>query len=158
MIRKDFFEGGFPISHKSPVMCMGKLGGADVISSAKPSITLCYNRFDLKRAIEQDINPRCDPCLCLGIWPGKKTTDGFLLNPDAYTKYAPPEEHKDIDSAESITVILHLDNSLNKLLYIPGSFAENQTPVMSQDKGLYEYIKAAGLKFSSIIEQGPKNE
>jgi hypothetical protein len=111
---------------------------------------ICYNRFDLKKAIELS---GVNSCVCMGIWPGKKTTDGFILNPGSYTTLSSPEEHKDIDSAESITVAFHPDtNAFTRLYYTPGAFAENQTMIMSQDKALYEYVKNSGLKFKSVIE------
>jgi hypothetical protein len=147
MIRKDFFEGGFPISRRSPVICTN----VNSFVVTKDRSTICYNRFELKATIE--VNGIVS-CSCVGIWPGKKTTDGFILSPSHYLKTPlPPEEHKDIDSAESITVVFHTDNTFYRLLYTPGAFATNQTPIMSQDKALYEYVKTVGLKFSSVIEK-----
>lgn len=150
MLRKDFFDGGFPISRRSPVICTFLGNQTD---NKSPRNFICYNRFDLKLAIEScKIKEGEFNCFCVGIWPGKKTTDGFTMNPQAYIKNTPEEMHKDIDSASSITVVFYTDNTFSRLLYTPGDYAGNQTPVMSQDKNLYEYVKNVGLKFISVIE------
>jgi len=150
MIRKDFIDGGFPISRRSPVICSGLeiKPSEDTSHRQGVSMTICYNRYDLKLAIKQYMAP----CICMGIWPGKKITDGFVLNPETYSKFAPPEVHKDIDSADSITVIFYTDNTFNRILYTPGAFVENQIPVMSMDRDLYEYVKNIGLNFKAVIE------
>ena len=150
MIRKDFIDGGFPISRKSPVICTDLSVRPDKGISLKDlsRSVLCYNRFDLKKSIEE-WSPNIE---CIGIWPGKKTTDGFILNPDVYKKYAPPEIFKDIDSADSITVIFNTDNIFNRILYTPGTFSDSQVPVMSTDRALYEYAVNVGLKFRAVID------
>lgn len=150
MIRKDFYEGGFPISHRSPVICtdVSPRIEKEISLAGIPRTIVCYNRFDLKKVIE-DWSPDIE---CIGIWPGKKTTDGFILNPDVYRKFIPVEMHKDIDSADSITIIFFSDNSFSRILYTPGAFANSQIPVMSQDRALYDYVINAGLKFKAVIE------
>jgi len=148
VILKDYIDGGFPITRRSPVICTCMTCATSM---------LLYNRYDLKKFIKSDKKKHTFPSVisCIGIWPGKKTTDGFILNPEAYTRYSPPEEHKDIDSAESITVLLHSDSVFDHIIYIPGSFSDSLIPVVSTDKTLYEYIKNAGLKSKIITNQCP---
>lgn len=127
MIRKDFIDTGFPISKTSPVIC-----------TKNNIIELCYNRFDLRRAIA--LNPEIS---CVGIWPGKRITDGFTLNPTSYINIPiPPEEHKDIDSAEKIIVFLK-DKKFFKIEYII-----SDTKFESEDINLCRYIRSAGLNYS----------
>jgi hypothetical protein len=147
MMRHDFVQGGFPISRRSPVICIG------IEPSIRLETNICYNRFDLKKTILQY---GVVFCKCIGIWPGKKTTDGFNLDPAFYSLCCdPPEGDKDIDSAENITVVFHTDNTFFRVLYTPGAFAEGHIPVISEDEALYDYVKAAGLRFTSCVEPCP---
>ena len=134
MILRDFETGGFPISRRSPVICMISDG----------SVKAVYNRFDLKNIINSSTN-----LSCIGVWPGKKNTDCFILDPDAYKNLAPPEIHKDIDSAEDIKIFINSDGYFMKISYVPGAFSSDRTPHESEDINLCSYIKAAGLKHST---------
>jgi hypothetical protein len=135
MIRNDFEHTGFPICHRAPVICFFENG-----------LTIVYNRFDLHAFLEKNGTT----CRCVGIWPGKKSTDGFTLNPKSYsTLIPPPEEHKDIDSSESISVTFSSDGKFEELLYVPGNFFEDRTPILSKDIKLFEYIRKSGLIFST---------
>ena len=137
MIRYNFEQGNFPISRRSPVICI-----------FERILKVVYNRFDLKKAINLP-----DIRICLGIWPGKKNTDCFVLNPEAYlNSVVPPEEHKDIDSAEKITIMSDLQKKFIKIIYIPGNFDNNKVPIESKDMKLFDYIKNTGLKHETIIE------
>jgi hypothetical protein len=133
MLRRDFQTGGFPLRDLCPVLCIG----------ADDSLHIVYNKFDFITLL-QTKNIR----LCCGVWPGKKTTDGFVLDPKAYASAPkPPEEHKDIDNAEAITVIME-KSLFSKLRYS----LKDQTPIESRDSDLLEYIKKSGLRFSLVFE------
>lgn len=144
MILKDFIDGGFPITRRTPVICT---------CMTCATTQLFYNRYDFKKFIDEDKKKHTCPSVvsCIGLWPGKRTTDGFILNPEVYTRYSPPEEHKDIDSAESITVFSHGDSVFSHVTYTPGSFSNKLIPVVSSDKTLFDYIKNAGLKHTTSV-------
>lgn len=134
MILRDFLTGGFPITRRSPAVCMISDG----------SVKVAYNRFDLKNIINSSLVLNC-----IGVWPGKKNTDCFILDPDAYRNLAPPERYKDIDSAEDIKIFINPDGYFVKISYIPGAFSSDRTPHESEDMNLCSYIQTAGLKHSS---------
>lgn len=133
MISNDFVDGGFPVSKRAPIICFKVIDG---VAYTK----LCYNRFDL--AIEVN---KPGFISCLGVWPGKKTTDGFVINPEAYTKVLPPEEHKDIDSANEIIVMLHDDKVFSRIIY---TIPYTQASVECFDEKLYHYVKTIGLQIT----------
>jgi hypothetical protein len=136
MIRNDFETGGFPLCDKSPVLCV-----ADDFK-----IHAVYNRYDLITLLKTESNIRA----CYGVWPGKKSTDVFPLNPKAYVELPlPPEMHKDIDSAAWITVCTEFDGGFSKLSYCP---KEATVTVESKDKALFDYIKKIGLRYTSVFE------
>jgi len=124
VLLNDFKDGGFPLCRRAPILCITPVG---------PQIV--YNRYTLAHiAAQQEI------LYCIGVWPGKKSTDAFIINPEAYIKCLPPEEHADIDSA--LEILLKGDS----VAYIPGPH-QNPVPVMVSDSpDLVKYIKTAGLK------------
>ena len=131
MILHDLRSGGFPVSRRAPIICV----------SNKGEISVVYNRYDLnntKKLIEIKY--------CMGVQPGRKNTDCFILDPESYTKITPPEEFRDIDSAENIEVQKSFENKLKQINYTPGPHSDDKTPIISKDQKLYDYIKFAGLK------------
>ena len=137
MISRDFEHGKFPICRRAPVICYYENG-----------LRIVYNRYDLRNFLEK----HGLSCRCVGVWPGKKSTDCFVLNPKSYsTIEIPPEIHKEIDSAEDITVELGPEGFFEKLTYTPGTFVEDRTPILSKDRNLFDYIKKSGLKFSTFL-------
>ena len=137
MISHDFEHGKFPVCRRAPVICFFEKG-----------LRIVYNRYDL----HDFLNKHGLICRCIGVWPGKRSTDCFILNPKSYSLTdIPPEEHKEIDSAEAITVKLSSAGALEELIYIPGAFVEDRTPILSKDGKLFEYIKKSGLKFSTSL-------
>lgn len=134
MVRSDFLNRGFPISRRVPVICFileGKLSYTEV----------AYNHFDLKKIIDNN-----KILSCVGIWPGKKTTDAFSINPDAYCDFLLPEKFKDIDSALQITVFMENGN-FDRVEYIPGPHEQDQRLHTTRDKNVYTYLINVGLKF-----------
>lgn len=136
MILKDFLTGGFPITRRTPVIC----------SFADGSVEVAYNRYTLKK-----VTMRTEKSVCLGVWPGKKNTDCFLIDPKYYCEKVPSEKHANIDSAAEIKVIKDEEGVFQGVEYIPGAFALDQTPVVSREKELWEYIKYARLKYKRVI-------
>jgi len=134
MILRDFESGGFPITKRSPVICTLPNG----------SVKVAYNRFDLKKIIT--INKLIS---CVGMWPGKKNTDCFILDPEAYT-IAPPERYKDIDSATDLKVYLDPDGAFMKITYI----INDLVTVESDDKELLEYVRKVKLKHQNLYAKG----
>ena len=143
MLRHDFIDGGFPLCRQAPALIWSGLDAPEVV----------YNRFDLRRVATKYKLPDQQAVIhCYGFWPGKKTSDCFVLSAVEYAKYAPPAEHKEIDSASSIQVTLNSDASFESLVYVPGAAADDETPILSRDQELFEYIRSAGIKYSSTIE------
>lgn len=135
MIRKEYINGGFPVNRRAPILCV-----------TKKSILVAYSHYDLKRILESE-----NIIGCVGIWPGKMNTDCFILNPKKYSEWAPPEIHKDIDSAEE--VIIYIKNkSFDRIEYKPGPHAEDQTVIVSKDEKLYNYLINIGLKIKKVFE------
>ncbi len=134
MVLKDFESGGFPITQRSPVICTF----ADCI------VRVAYNRYDLKKIIESS-----DTIIsCIGVWPGKKTSDCFILNTNAY-KTAPPERYKDIDNAIEIKIY----NNRGSFMKITYKIIDKPL-VESTDEELLKYIKAVGLKHQNLFAKG----
>ena len=129
MIRNDFEDGCFPINSRAPVIC----------TTTEGLVLLAYNNYDLKRILD---NKNIKIRKLLGVWPGKKNTDLFILNPIKYGKLAPPLEHKDIDNAETI-VIEYSKSTFQTVMYaLPGE------PLKTCNDPLLEgYIKAIGKKY-----------
>jgi hypothetical protein len=137
MISHDFEYGRFPICRRAPVICFFEKG-----------LRIVYNRYDL----HDFLNKNGLACRCIGVWPGKKSTDCFVLNPKSYSLIdIPPEMSKEIDSAEGIIVKLSSDGNFEDLTYTPGTFVEDRTPILSKDGKLFEYVKKSGLKFSTSL-------
>lgn len=131
MIRNDFITGGFPVCLRAPIICI----------LANSQLKIAYNRFDLK-----EISSKNKIELCFGVWPGKKTTDCFLIDPKAYTSHCPPERHKNIDSAENIIVQKDTEGNFIGISYLP--FGET-TWIVSYEPLLFDYIRLNGLKYTS---------
>jgi hypothetical protein len=133
MIRKDFETGGFPLQNLAPVMCI----------CADYSVQMAYNKFDLVNILKNyDIRS------CYGVWPGKKTTDSFLLDPKIYIALPlPPENSKEIDNASEIIVHMEAGQSFLKVSYTVGG-----TEYESKSKELLDYIKKAGVRFSLVFD------
>lgn len=127
MILKDFEQGGFPINKKCPVIC----------TSSSGSVEVAYNSFDLKTILNKK-----QTVTCLGVWPGKKDTDCFLLDTNYYGEFAPPVEYKDIESASKIEVFMDSKGNFVKLIY---SLPE-ASPVTCTNIALYDFIKKHGTK------------
>ena len=135
MIRKDFEDSGFPICKRAPVLCFSKSG----------DVHIAYNHYALKRILEEH-----DILQCMGIWPGKRNTDCFPLNPDEYAKYAPPEKHRDIVDAEEIKVHRGKDGKHLEICYTMRDNRGNCYDVVSQEPELYQYLAEAGLRYKTL--------
>jgi hypothetical protein len=132
MILKDFFEGGFPIGLLSPVIC---------IRQDHPPY-MAYNRTDLVEVLKLG-----HTIICLGVWPGKKSTDCFILDPEAYSKTPlPPATHKKIDNADYIHVQMDKDQKFVEMSY---RVKDTDYMIKSQDIALFDYIKRSGLRYIS---------
>jgi len=130
MIKRDFETGGFPINRRSPVLCL----------TGEGNIYVVYNRFDLRVALH-----RATIVKMLGVWPGKRNTDCYVLNPSAYMDVPiPPAGHADIDSAADVVVINDKDEHFIRLLYRDD--VTKFEAVESRSSELLEYIKVAGIK------------
>src|SRR5512135_2368334 len=106
MIRKDFETGGFPLQNLAPAICI----------CADYSIQMAYNKFDLVKILKNN-----DVRSCYGVWPGKKMTDSFVLDPKSYSEMPlPPENSKDIDNASEIIVHMEEGQSFLKVSYRVG--------------------------------------
>ena len=131
MIRKEFKDGGFPLNRRSPVICYLSDG----------EMRIAYNHSQLKDIIDNE-----DVRTCAGIWPGKKTTDGFELNPKAYNKFSLPEKYKDLDSALQVTVFFE-GGDFDRIEYTPGPHEEDQRLHMTRNKEVYQYLLDVNLRF-----------
>lgn len=129
MIRKDCYETGFPLCRRAPILCTTHQG----------EIMVAYNRFELKALLN-----RVDIASCAGVWPGKMNTDVFILDPKSYCQFVPPESDADIDSAESITLVI--DEGDPRVEYVPGPHAQDKTTILSRDPTLYEYVLKSGIQ------------
>jgi len=136
MIIKDYLTGGFPITRRTPVICAFENG----------TVAVAYNRYRLKEITEKTLLK----CKCLGVWPGKRFTDCFLIDPKCYCEKIPPRIHADIDSALEIKVISDKDGNFEGIEYKPGPFANTEATIVSKDVELLNYLKYAGLKFTRI--------
>ena len=135
MILKDFETGGFPISANVPVLCIDE----------KYVLHVAYNRLDLAKILKSKVI-KC----CYGVWPGKKNTDCFILDPAVYAQSVlPPEKHKEIDQANQVTLFLYPDNSFSKIEY---KTLKNDFVIVSTDPSLLEYIKKMGLKYTTTYD------
>jgi hypothetical protein len=134
MISRDFEQSKYPICRRAPVICFFENG-----------LTVVYNRFDLRAFFAKNGTT----CRCVGVWPGKKSTDCFTLNSKSYSLIdTPPEIHKEIDSAESIAVTLDENGAFEEITYIPSLFFEGRTPIVSKEKALFEYVRKVGLRYA----------
>jgi hypothetical protein len=134
MIRNDFIDGGFRINKRCPVFCL----------SDQAEILIAYDQYALKLAIDNKKIIKC-----IGVWPGKYSTDCFPLNPEKY-RYAPPQLHRDIDNARSIEVNYkagEFENIIYSIEDLQGIILQVET----KDKDLLDYITKIGLQFKSIF-------
>jgi len=130
MIKHDFETGGFPINRRAPVLCLTGTGNIYVV----------YNRFDLRVALGRYVVVKM-----LGIWPGKRHTDCFVLNPDEYKDTpAPPADHADIDSAEDVVLVYDKKESFLRITYRED--VTKASVVVSDSQELLHYIEQAGIR------------
>lgn len=128
MWRTDMEDGGFPISRRNPVLCF--LEDSD--------IKYAYNRFNLSRILNGGGVKKA-----IGVWPGKKNTDVFILSVETYKEIpTPPEEHEEIDSSPEVVVKLGKDGMIRGIAYL-NQRTDKET--VTQDPKVYSYIKAAGI-------------
>lgn len=131
MIRNDFQSGGFPINRHSPVLCY----------SSENRLFIAYDNYTLKTILNT-----VDVKKCVGVWPGKRDTDIFRLNPDNYKNMiVPPSDLRDIDHAEEITVF----EEKEKFVKVEWLTYDEQGVLLkraSDDKKLHDYIVRAGRK------------
>lgn len=145
MLIDDFKNGGFPLTKHTPIICSVISPDSKEILKSKP--ILVYNRYDLKITME-----KYTIIYLLGIWPGKKNTDGYPLDILAYSKTpAPPKIHKNIDSAIEIKIFMNHEQ-FSRIVYKPGPRNEDKVLIESKDKELYDYVKSAGLKHKTSFE------
>lgn len=137
MILKDYLTGGFPITRRTPVICCFEDG----------SVVVVYNRYKLKEVTDRIVLK----CKCLGVWPGKRFTDCFLIDPEYYCEKVPPIIHADIDSAQEIKVVSDDEGNFEGIEYKPGPFANTEAIIVSKDVQLLIYIRYAGLKFTRVV-------
>jgi hypothetical protein len=137
MIRKDFYDSGFPLCRRAPIICVDDKG----------DIYPVYNGYDLKLVIDNK-----KVLKMIGIWPGKMNTDVFVLNPETYGKYAPPEEYKEIDSAEDVTIRIDLAGETVCVEYVPGPHEKDRTLIVSRNKDLINYLKNAQKSYKVASE------
>lgn len=138
MILKDFLNGGFPISRTAPVLCVNDHG----------NVFVAYSHSDLNKILHGGNNIT----RCLGMWPGKKSTDCFVMDPTKYGLHTPPDLHRDIDSAIDVEVFLDPGGNLKRVEYTPGPHAADRTRVESKDPNLYEYISKINLRCKVTTE------
>jgi hypothetical protein len=97
---------------------------------------VAYDRLTLKNILET-----YNVSKCIGVWPGKLETDCFILLPEYYKKITPPEDHRDIDSAQNIEVYYNG----NKFQYLTYIFEDKN--IKSQDENLLKYMQSVGLRY-----------
>lgn len=133
MWRSDFTEGNFPITRRNPIIAYIKENDAKV----------AYNRFQL-RSILQSNKVHC----LFGVWPGKKNTDLFVLDPTKYKDIpTPPEKHQEIDSSPEVVVKLDKDGFVRGIAYHNQQTDEH---VLTQEAQIYDYVKSVGIKHRII--------
>lgn len=138
MVRDDYKQSGFPLCNVAPVICI----------DADCSYYIAYNRFDLVALLR-----KFDIKTCFGVWPGKKNTDCFDLDPKAYVDMPlPPELHKDIDNANDILVEMESEGAFYRISYMPKDSPDG-VRIQSKDPAVYEFVKKAALKFKVKFEE-----
>lgn len=131
MIRNDFQNGGFPINRHCPVLCY----------SSENRLFIAYDNYTFKTILNSVAVKKC-----VGVWPGKRDTDVFRLNPDNYANMiVPPAKLRNIDHAEEITVLEKNGKFIKVewLIYNDPGVLFKQT---SNNKDLHDYIIRAGRK------------
>jgi hypothetical protein len=136
MIRNDFLGGGFPICRRCPIICL--FDSAEFIS--------VYNNYDLHKVKSSHTIKKM-----LGIWPGNKDTDIFMLDPEFYGEVFPPMAYKDIDSASDIKIFYKSAELFDRIEYVPGFHVENREKITSNNKDLLNYLRAVRLKNTLVI-------
>lgn len=133
MWRSDFTESNFPITRRNPVIAYIKGNDAKI----------AYNRFQLK-GILQNHEVYC----LIGVWPGKKNTDLFILDPNKYKDIpTPPEQHQEIDSSPEIVVKISKGGTVRGIAYLNQKTDEQ---VLTQEAEIYDYIKSVGIQHRVI--------
>ena len=126
MIRKEFKDGGYPLTRKTPIICIGE--DKDYIAG---------NVLELFEIISNHKILRC-----YGVWPGKLNTDFFEIDPQKYTELIPPKEYADVDSAKYIKIFMKNTKPVS-ILYIFRSKG-----VVSSDESLINYVMKKGLRYT----------
>lgn len=135
MIREEYYEAGFPICATVPVIC--------VRDDFK--VLVAYSKFELVRILQEN-KVKC----CHGIWPGKKMSDCFILDPEKYVKtLIPPEDHKEIDNASEITLCLDTDCNFIKVSYLPRN---SDVVIETKNQLVLDYLKKAGIRYATVFE------
>jgi len=143
MFRNDFATGQFPISKRCPVIGFHHHGKR---STPGFPVSVVYNHKNLR---EMAIDGLYGKITMVGIWPGKRNTDLFYLNPDYYKDISiPPEGHEDIDSADAIIISYSAPNVFDHVTY---QFSE-QTPIICKDPSIVNYIKESGIRHTVVLE------
>lgn len=138
MIRREFFDGGFPINKRNPVLC----------STNDGDIVVAYNQYDLRKIILENRHIT----KCMGVWPGKYNSDCFVLDPEKYSNI-PPEEHSIIDSATNIIVYHNKEPmKFKKLVYYTTDSNGTKIEHSSENVDLFTYITRLGLHFKTVYE------
>lgn len=70
MVRKDYENGGFPVSTQNPVYCITAEGQVFIASDSTH--------------LSHTLQARQDFTKVFGVWPGKNNTDTFVLNIEKY--------------------------------------------------------------------------
>jgi hypothetical protein len=134
MFRSDFKEGKFPISKRSPVI---GINNGDLV--------IAYNNKNLKEIAS------IKGIKLFGIWPGKINTDLFILIPEYYKDLpVPPENHRDIDLAESISIVYESDGTFDHVNYLL-----NGTSIICKDPVLVDYIEKIGIRYTVFKKEVP---
>jgi len=138
MILHDFEKLGFPISKRAPVLCFGTDG----------KVYVAYNRYSLRLVMQ-----KIEIVKSIGVWPGRKNTDCFVLDPAAYkTTPVPPAENADIDSADDVTVFYGPDDQFLRVAYKEDPIDHSESVCISTKAELLTYIEQAGIKHKVIHE------
>jgi hypothetical protein len=131
MILRDFYTGGFPIRNTAPVLCFSKDG----------EVSVAYDSSSLSHLISSK-----EIYQIIGVWPGKKNTDCFLLSKEHYGNLKPPKGHELVDQAKKI-VLIYVKGIFSKVVY---SVEGKEGIFDSGDKALADYIITAGLQHKVV--------
>lgn len=134
MISRDFEKGGFPICKRAPALCY----------SSEGKIYVAYNRYTLHMILNSG-----NIVKMVGVWPGKKNTDIYVMNIDTYKGIPiPPAEYADIDSAEEVTLYYNAHNDPIALTF--RSDPSDSFVTRLNDPNLCRYVVKAGIKHKMV--------